>query len=311
VINVALPERKQTTLHLFSGAGGGILADLLLGHRPICAVEIDPYCRQVLLARQADGCLPEFPIWDDVRTFDGTRWRGHVDIVAGGFPCQDISCAGKGAGITGERSGLWSEMARIIGEVRPRYVFVENSPLLIRRGLTTVLGDLAEMGFDAQWCCVSAENVGAPHRRDRIWIVANADSDRRNKGSREQEEQDGESEEDRYTHRGYAKRCNWWKAKPNVPLLAHGMAKTMDAVRASGNGQVSTCAALSFLILCPQYLRKILTEELCENVKTAELFLKRKKTSGVKGSMKDDFAMWFAQTLIDLSRAAQNIAEKG
>jgi DNA (cytosine-5)-methyltransferase 1 len=159
---------------------------MLLGHVPVCAVEIEQYCRSVLLSRQADGCLPEFPIWDDVKTFDGKPWCGHVDIVAGGFPCQDISCAGKGAGITGERSGLWSEMARIIGEVRPRYVFVENSPLLIRRGLTTVLGDLAQVGFNAQWCCVSAENVGAPHCRDRVWVFADADNKQQEQPQRKQ-----------------------------------------------------------------------------------------------------------------------------
>jgi DNA (cytosine-5)-methyltransferase 1 len=117
-------------LALFAGAGGGILGGKLLGWRTKCAVEIDPYARKVLLARQRDGILEPFPIWDDVCTFDGTPWRGKVDVVCGGFPCQDISAAGKGAGITGERSGLWGEMARIIGEIRPKYAFVENSPML-------------------------------------------------------------------------------------------------------------------------------------------------------------------------------------
>jgi DNA (cytosine-5)-methyltransferase 1 len=163
-------------LHLFAGAGGGILGGMLLGHTCVCAVEIEPYPRSVLLQRQRDGILPWFPIWDDVCTFDGRPWRGLVDIVCGGFPCQDISAAGKGAGITGERSGLWSEMARIIGEVRPRYAFVENSPMLTVRGLGVVLGDLAAMGYDARWGVVSAANAGAPHRRERIWIVADANS---------------------------------------------------------------------------------------------------------------------------------------
>src|SRR5262245_9952095 len=117
-------------LHLFAGAGGGILGGILLGHTCRCAVELDGYCRRVLLQRQRDGLLPRFPIWDDVRTFDGTPWRGRIDIVCGGFPCQDIS-AGRpgawrdprgdvrkwdGAGIEGERSGLWGQMARIVGE---------------------------------------------------------------------------------------------------------------------------------------------------------------------------------------------------
>lgn len=147
---------------------------MLLGHTCVCAVEIEPYCRKVLLQRQRDGILPKFPIWDDVRTFDGKPWRGKVDIICGGFPCQDISCAGKGAGIDGERSGLWSEFARIISEVRPRYAFVENSPMLAVRGLGRVLGDLSEIGYDAEWCVMGADDCGAPHRRKRMWILANS-----------------------------------------------------------------------------------------------------------------------------------------
>jgi DNA (cytosine-5)-methyltransferase 1 len=161
-------------LALFAGAGGGILGGHLLGWRTVCAVEWEPYPASVLLARQNDGILPPFPVWDDIQTFDGRPWRGIVDVISGGFPCQDISAAGKGAGIDGERSGMWREMARIIHEVRPRFVFVENSPMLTSRGLGTVLGDLAEMGFDAKWGVLGAADVGAPHQRDRIWIVANS-----------------------------------------------------------------------------------------------------------------------------------------
>lgn len=166
-------------LALFAGAGGGILAGKLLGWRTVCAVEKNPYAASVLLARQNDGLLPHFPIWDDVCTFDGRPWRGIVDVVSGGFPCQDISVAGKGAGIDGARSGLWGEMFRIVCEVRPRFVFVENSPALTGRGLGRVLGDLASVGFDAQWGVLGANDVGAPHKRERIWIVANARRRRR------------------------------------------------------------------------------------------------------------------------------------
>ena len=161
-------------LALFAGAGGGILGGYLLGWRTVCAVEIDEYARGVLGARQNDGTLPPFPIWDDIRTFDGRPWRGVVDVVSGGFPCQDISAAGKGAGITGSRSGLWSEMARIVGEVRPQFVLVENSPLLVQRGLAVVLGNLASLGYDARWGIVGAHQAGAPHKRNRIWILANS-----------------------------------------------------------------------------------------------------------------------------------------
>ena len=163
-------------LALFAGAGGGILGGGLLGWRTVCAVEWEPYAAAVLCARQNDGLLPAFPIWDDVRTFDGRAWRGRVDVVSGGFPCQDISAAGKGAGIDGERSGMWAHMARIIGEVGPRFVFVENSPVLTSRGLGRVLGDLAALGYDARWGVLGAVHAGAPHKRERIWIVAHAAS---------------------------------------------------------------------------------------------------------------------------------------
>ena len=159
-------------LALFAGAGGGILAGVLLGWRTVCAVELDPYARSVLVARQNDGSIRPFPIWDDVRTFDGAPWRGRVDVISGGFPCQDISVAGSRLGLSGSRSGLWSEMARIVREVRPQYVLVENSPALTIRGLGVVLGYLAALGYDAAWDVFGARHVGAPHRRDRIWIVA-------------------------------------------------------------------------------------------------------------------------------------------
>jgi site-specific DNA-cytosine methylase len=161
-------------LALFAGAGGGILGGHLLGWRTVCAVERDAYAAQVLAQRQNDGCLRPFPIWSDVCSFDGRPWRGIVDVVSGGFPCQDISAAGYGAGITGSRSGLWKEFGRIIREVRPGRVYVENSPILTSRGLGVVLGDLAEMGFDCEWGVVSAADSGAPHLRERIWIMADA-----------------------------------------------------------------------------------------------------------------------------------------
>jgi len=170
-------------LALFAGAGGGILGGHLLGWRTVCAVERDAYAAQVLAQRQNDGALRPFPIWSDVCSFDGRPWKGIVDVISGGFPCQDISAAGKGAGIQGKRSGLWSQFARIIGEVRPRFVLVENSPILTSRGLGRVLGDLAEMGFDARWGCVSAADAiwldGTPaldHERERIWIVGRNDA---------------------------------------------------------------------------------------------------------------------------------------
>ena len=175
-------------LALFAGAGGGILGGHLLGWRTICAVERDAYAAQILAQRQNDGAIPAFPIWSDVCSFDGRPWRGLVDIVSGGFPCQDISSAGTGEGIGGARSGLWRQMARIIGEVRPRFVYVENSPMLVGRGLAVVIGDLAEMGYGARWGVVGAADLGAPHQRDRIWIVAYAHGSREPQPTRVEQE---------------------------------------------------------------------------------------------------------------------------
>jgi DNA (cytosine-5)-methyltransferase 1 len=154
-----------------SRASGGFSLGLKrAGMRTVAFCEIDPYCQRVLAKH-----WPSVPCYPDVRELTGDHLRSDgiaVDLIAGGFPCQDLSVAGKGAGLDGERSGLWSEYARIIGEVRPRYVIVENVAALLGRGLSRVLGDLAALGFDAEWHCIPASAVGAPHRRDRVWIVA-------------------------------------------------------------------------------------------------------------------------------------------
>lgn len=227
-------------LHLFAGAGGGILGGILLGHTCVCAVEIEPYCRKVLLQRQRDGILPKFPIWDDVQTFDGKPWRGKVDCVCGGFPCTDISTAGKGAGIEGEHSSLWGEMARIIGEVRPRFAFVENSPALTFRGLGRVLGDLAEMGFDARWGVLGADAVGADHHRARFWLVADADVCRF-------KERWWSSKSVRFE----PTRTGNYRETIERPLLGmdDGLADWVDRQHAIGNGQVPAVAASAFRIL--------------------------------------------------------------
>ena len=150
----------------------------LLGFQCVGYVEIEEYCQKLIRQRQEDGLIDRAPIFTDINSFvrDGyaASYTGMVDVITGGFPCQDISCAGKGAGITGERSGLWSVMADTIRIVRPSFAFVENSPMLTVRGLGTVLRDLAEMGFDARWCVLGAVDAGAPHRRERIWILAHA-----------------------------------------------------------------------------------------------------------------------------------------
>ena len=214
----------------------------MVGWRTICAVEINAYARKVLLARQRDGCLEPFPIWDDITTFDGNPWRGRVDVVSGGFPCQDISSAGKGEGIGGKRSGLWAQMARIIYEVQPKYVLVENSPMLVSRGLDIVLADFAKMGFNAEWGIISAENTKAPHQRKRIWIVAY---------SKVLDETWSYSEKKRwsvvqcYKHR----RSVWGKARPQPCRMDDGLAFGVDRLEAIGNGQVPAVVALAWHIL--------------------------------------------------------------
>lgn len=161
-----------------SQAGGGLDLGVHLAcpeARVVCHVEREAFAAAVLVARMESGDLAPSPVWSDVSTFDGVPWRGLVDLVAGGFPCQDISNAGKRAGITGERSGLWSHYARILAEVRPPLVFVENVSALVGRGLGVVLGDLAALGYDAEWGCFRASDVGAPHRRERLFLLAHAD----------------------------------------------------------------------------------------------------------------------------------------
>ncbi|MHB1800014.1 MAG: DNA cytosine methyltransferase [Vulcanimicrobiaceae bacterium] len=161
------------TMHLFAGAGGGLLADLILGHKPRVAVEWDAYCCQVLRERAADGWFPGLHVYEgDIRLFDPSEYAGSVDCIAAGFPCQDISVAGKGAGIgEGTRSGLYREVLRIAGIVRPRYLWLENVAAIVPL-LGTVVGDLAALGYDCRWCCLRASAVGAPHRRDRWWCIA-------------------------------------------------------------------------------------------------------------------------------------------
>ena len=169
----------MTHLDLFSGIGGFALAARWAGFETIGFCEIDKYCQKVLKKN-----FPDVPIYEDVTKLNGNQFKD-IYLLTGGFPCQDISLAGKGAGIEGKRSGLWSELFRIISEVRPKYALIENVPALTIRGGTRVIGDLTAIGYDTEWQIVGADDVGAPHRRKRIWIVAYSNSGfskRENKG---------------------------------------------------------------------------------------------------------------------------------
>lgn len=243
-------------LALFSGAGGGILGGKLLGWKTVCAVECNAYAAQVLAQRQNDRILEPFPIWSDVCSFDGKPWKGIVDVISGGFPCQDISAAGKGAGIDGGKSGLWKHMARIIDEVRPRFVFVENSPLLVSRGLVRILGDLACMGFDAKWGIIGANDAGLHHNRKRVWVVAYSDSNRLqgiNTRVRDGEGQRKKSGLDVARVVSEVQRGE----RDSVPeswisRAGDGMAARVDRTIALGNGQVPAVAARAWNILNEQ-----------------------------------------------------------
>jgi DNA (cytosine-5)-methyltransferase 1 len=279
----------MNVLDLFSGIGGFSLGlERTGGFRTVAFCEIDPYCRRVLAKH-----WPDVPVLGDVRIItreslaatlvdtdcnDGGARRTRrpdpaskgqcfaerplsIDVICGGFPCQDISVAGKGAGLAGSRSGLWKEYARIIGEVRPRYVIVENVSALLSRGLGDVLGDLAALGYDAEWHCIPASAVGAPHRRDRIWIVAYADCGRWQAGCNLPRAGHGcaapasggdviRDADGSGLAIGQSIRRNdvekfaatvgadWWAIEPDVGRVAHGVPARVDRLRALGNAVV-------------------------------------------------------------------------
>ena len=161
-------------LDLFAGIGGFTLGLERAGFETVAFCEIDPYAKKVLRKN-----WPEVPIYDDVRAITADRLAAdgiRVDVITGGFPCQDISTAGRQAGIEGERSGLWSECARLLGEIRPRYAIFENVTNLLNGDggdwFKRVLGDISAIGYDAEWHCIPASAIGAHHHRDRIWIIA-------------------------------------------------------------------------------------------------------------------------------------------
>jgi DNA (cytosine-5)-methyltransferase 1 len=207
----------------------------------------------------ADGDLPYAPIWDDVRTLDGRPWRGLVDIVYGGFPCQDISCAGTGAGLDGKRSGLFFEIMRIADEVRPTFLFFENVPAIRTRGLDRVLSELAVRGYDCRWRMLSAQEIGAPHKRNRWFLLAaNTNSSAFRDQPIERQDEKGEAVAPSYgetqlmadaTGEGLeaswrkskldpAEWAGWWSTEPRVCRVAHGTANRVDRVKALGNGVV-------------------------------------------------------------------------
>ena len=220
-------------LALFAGAGGGLLASEMLGWKTVCAVELDWYCRCVLVQRQNDRFFrSNFPIWDDVRTFDGRAWRGRIDVISGGFPCQAYSKAAAGKN---NADDLWPEMRRIVADVAPRYVFAEN---VSRDAINQAANDLESMGYKTKAIELSAADMGADHIRERCWLLAYSDND-------------GEllcsvNAETRWLQelgKGV------WEDYPESLRMADGVAHRMDRLKAIGNGQVPLCAVTAWRIL--------------------------------------------------------------
>jgi len=178
-----ISPKGMNELSLFSGAGGGLLGTKLLGWRHVGYVEYEKYCQQVIAQRIKDGILSEAPIFGDVREFvqsgAAKKYKGFVDVVTAGFPCQPFSVAGKRKGKEDERN-MWPSTIQIIRDVQPRYAFLENVPGLLNSGyFQEILGSLAQAGYDAKWIVLGADDVGAPHRRKRLWIKATSQDPKR------------------------------------------------------------------------------------------------------------------------------------
>jgi DNA (cytosine-5)-methyltransferase 1 len=225
-------QERMNELALFAGAGGGILGGKILGWRTRCAVEFDPFRRAALLARQRDGILEPFALWDDVRTFDGRPWRGHIDVVSGGFPCQAYSSATAGKSVADD---LWPEMRRIVADVAPRYVFAEN---VARRAIDAAADDLEAMGYQTRCIALSAADLGADHVRPRYWLRAYADGD-------------GEFRGPEHAEVGVlpSLRPRVWETFDQGDGVADGLASGLDGARAAGDGQVPAVAALAWRLL--------------------------------------------------------------
>ena len=219
-------------LALFAGAGGGLLASSLLGWRTVCAVELDWYCRCVLTQRQNERTLGTFPIWDDVRTFDGKPWRGSVDVVSGGFPCQAFSTAAAG---NNTADTLWPEMHRIVADVSPRYVFAEN---VSEEAINTAADDCESMGYKTRAISLSAKDLGADHIRERHWLLAYADDSR--------ELLRGLNAETSILPQ---LQTSVWESYAGEPRVSDGLAYRMDRIKATGNGQLPAVAVQALICL--------------------------------------------------------------
>lgn len=236
-------------LALFAGAGGGILGGKLLGWRTVCAVEINAYCRRVLMQRQDDGCLQPFPIWDDVTTFDGRPWRGIVDVVSGGDPCQANSNAFRHGR---EAESLGGEFLRIVEEARPQYVVREN-PRTVRANAPwpadRFAAGLEAIGYRTVIVEVRACCAGGDHRRARLFVLA--DLPDANKAGLEGHVGEVVARANNGRHDTNIARPDRWSASPRICGRNHGVANRVDRLEAIGNEEVPRVVALAWRLLSP------------------------------------------------------------
>ena len=217
---------------LFAGIGGFDLGFERAGMACKWQVEIDNYATKVLAKH-----WPNVHRERDIREC-GKHNLERVDVICGGFPCQDISYAGQGAGLDGERSGLFFESVRVVRELRPRIVVLENVAALLTRGLGRVLGTLAEIGYDAEWHCIPAAAVGAPHARDRVWIVAYTPSKRLEGWSSPISTRTAQRS---IASRAFSAGASWPDA-PGFPRVGYGLSDWVDRIRGLGNAVVPQVA---------------------------------------------------------------------
>lgn len=243
---------KLYGLDLFSGIGG-ITKALEEWVEPIAYCERDRYARGVLLSRMSEGGLPVAPIWDDVTTLTGTDLP-HIDIIYGGFPCQDISIAGNcwvQKGLEGKRSRLFFEVMRLADEIQPSFIFLENVPAIRLRGGITVGKELARRGYDCRWITLQADAVGAPHKRKRWFLLAYANSTR---FSRLQPETRAKKSRDDNEKRHAKSSCSADIQIPEAVLAAtirmdDGIPFQVDRIKSLGNAVVPEQAKKAFKIL--------------------------------------------------------------
>ena len=244
-------------LSLFTGAGGGLLGTKLLGWHTVGYVEFNKYCQQIIAQRIKDGILDEAPIFSDIRAFNSEgfarSYQGMVDVITAGFPCQPFSVAGKQLGADDPRN-MWPATIACIRAIRPQFCWLENVPaLVVSEYFGTILGELAETGYNIRWRILSAAELGAPHKRDRLWILGNTQSERL-QGFRTSGEQIPQ------THaKQRLSMCSsggWWehdpaqtKIKSRMGRVANGVANRVDRLKALGNGQIPAVVQTAYKLL--------------------------------------------------------------